>query len=97
MNKDKLQEIIQNNQYVLLDFYATWCMPCKMQSEIIAELKERNLQDLSIYKIDVDDNEDIVNDYQIVSVPTLVMYKQGELVKRYVGVAKLEDILEWMN
>ena len=97
MDKDKLQKLIETNKFVLLDFYATWCMPCKMQSEIVEELKEKNIEGLNITKIDVDENEDFVNTYKIVSVPTLILYKYGEIVKRYVGVAKEKDILDWMK
>ena len=95
MNKEDLQKEIMSNKYVLVDFFATWCMPCKMQSQIIADIKEQGFEDLTIVKVDVDDSEGLVGEYKIVSVPTLVMYKDGEIIKRYVGVAKEEDILSW--
>ena len=97
MDNKEFQEVVKSNQYVLIDFYATWCMPCKMQSQILTDIKDKNIDNLSIVKIDVDNNEDLVSDFNIVSVPTLLLYKDGEVAKRYVGIAKEEDIIGWIK
>ena len=94
---DEFNKIVASKGYVLFDFFATWCMPCKMQTSIIEELKNKKIDNLSIYKIDVDESEDVTDLNNIVSVPTLIMYKDGEVVKRYVGVAQLDKILDWMK
>ncbi len=96
MELDQLEQLKKENKYLLLDFYADWCMPCKMQSEIIVELIDKKIDGLYIQKINVDDNELITDEFKIVSIPTLILFKDGEIVKRYVGVAKLENILSWM-
>jgi len=82
---------------VLLDFFATWCMPCKMQSEIIDALKEKNHPNLKIIKIDVDIDEDLTNSFKISSVPTLVMFKNGEQIQRVSGIASVDGIESWME
>ena len=90
MNREELQAVISENEYVLLDFYATWCMPCKMQSQILADIDNAGYK---LVKIDVDENEDLAREYQVVSVPTLLAYNNGNIAKRYVGVAKSEEII----
>ena len=97
MDKEKFDKLISENGLVLVDFYATWCMPCKMQSEILGELTEESVPGLKIEKINVDENEDFVREFNIVSIPTLLAYKDGRMIKRYVGIAKTEDIVSWYN
>ncbi len=96
MTIEKLNELKKENKYVLLDFYATWCTPCKLQSEVIHQLQEMNVEGLNIQKVDVDEYEDLANEFNIVSVPTLILFREGEVAKRNVGLAKLEDILQWI-
>ena len=97
MTLEEYDNLIKSNEYVLVDFFATWCMPCKMQSVIIAEFKDKNISNLTIQKIDVDVDEDVTNEMQIVSVPTLILYKNGKMIKRHVGIAQMDNIMEWLN
>lgn len=97
MEKNEIQEIIENDSFVLIDFFATWCMPCKMQSEILKEFFQDDANKIKLLKIDVDENEEISKDFGIVSIPTLFAYKNGELVKKYVGVASKEEINKWFQ
>jgi len=97
MTIEELNDLTQNNEFVLLDFFATWCMPCKMQSEIIDALKEKNHPNLKIIKIDVDIDEDLTNSFKISSVPTLVMFKNGEQIQRVSGIASVDGIESWME
>ena len=83
MDKENFDKLILENKVVLVDFYATWCMPCKMQSEILKELGQDLIPGLVIEKIDVDEHEDFVKDYNIVSIPTLLAFKDGKMIKRY--------------
>ena len=96
MTENEIKDFVNKEKFVLFDFFATWCMPCKMQSQIIADLKEENINNFLIEKIDVDENPELVKYFGIVSVPTLVLYKDGEIVKKYVGIAKDNEIKSWL-
>ena len=81
---------------VLVDCFATWCGPCKMLSPIIDELA-KEVADYSFYKLDVDQNEEISRKYGIMSIPTLLIFENGELKKTLVGFkskAELKEILK---
>lgn len=86
-------EIIKSAKPTLVDFYATWCGPCKMQSPILDSLKERIGDKLKIMKIDIDKHGPIAAEYHIQSVPTLMLFREGRLLWRTSGVKQL-DVLE---
>ncbi len=90
-------EIINMEKPVLVDFFATWCGPCKTQSPILSEVKKRVGDSVSIIKIDVDKSPSTAASYQVQSVPTLVLFKAGKVVWRQSGVVQgkqLEEILK---
>lgn len=91
------QEIINQNRPVLVDFFATWCGPCKMQSPILEQLKEKMGEDLAIIKIDVDKNQNLAAQYQVRSVPTLAIFKNAELKWRQSGVFPMEELEKLIN
>jgi thioredoxin 1 len=76
------------NKVILLDFYADWCGPCKMQDPILEGLKEKFKGSVEFKNIDVDSNMDMSIKYGIHAVPTLVIEKNGKLFKKYVGVTR---------
>ena len=79
---------------VLVDFFATWCGPCKMLSPVIEEIAEECDGSFAVYKVDIDDAEDTVMDLDIVSVPTLILFKDGVEAERMIGVQSKTAILD---
>lgn len=79
-------EIIKGSKPVLVDFFATWCGPCKMQAPILDQVKEKVGDDATIIKVDIDRNQELAMKYRVQSVPTLILFKDGEPVWRTVGV-----------
>jgi thioredoxin 1 len=76
----------------LKDFYADWCGPCKTQDPILEELEEDWGERVTFEKIDVDENQDVANEYQVRSIPTIVVENDDGVVERFVGVTQREDI-----
>lgn len=93
----KFDELINSEKPVLVDFYATWCGPCRMMMPILNELEQKVGSKANFLKVDVDENEDLSLRYNVQSVPTLMIFKKGELLWRETGVRQahlLEHILE---
>lgn len=88
-------EIIKQDKPTLVDFFATWCGPCRMQSPILEEVKNRVGDKANILKVDIDQNGPLAQQYNVRSVPTLIMFKNGMAVWRAVGVQQA-DVLEKM-
>ena len=81
---------------VLVDFFATWCGPCKMQSPVLEELKEYR-SDVKVVKIDVDQETEIARLYGVMSIPTLILFKDGKEVAKNVGFMPKELLVQWIN
>src|SRR5690606_5456985 len=86
------QEIIDQDKPVLVDFFATWCGPCQTQAPILDEVKQRVGETASIIKIDVDKNPSVASLYQVRGVPTLIIFKNGEVRWRKSGVFPAEEL-----
>lgn len=94
ITKDNFEEeVINSDKPVLIDFYASWCEPCKRMEPIIENLAEE-LSDAKICKIDVDEQPEISDEYEIEIIPTLVVFKDGNVKSRFKGTRKREDILK---
>ena len=86
------EEVIKSEKPVLIDFYADWCGPCKMLSPIIDEIAEEN-SEIKVVKVNVDDSQDLAMKYQVMSIPALVVIKNGEEVNRSVGLIDKSQVV----
>ena len=91
---EKFNEMINGEQLTVVDFFATWCGPCKMMHPILEQLKEKMGDDIRILKVDVDKNEALSMQYRIQSVPTLMLFKKGEMLWRQSGAMSLNDLMQ---
>ena len=86
------QEVIGANETIFIDFYATWCMPCKTMTPIIEELAKEN-KEVKFLKVDVDKNNELATKYNVMSIPTMLIIKNGKVTKTFVGVTDKESII----
>ena len=89
---NKFQDIIAGDTPVLVDFFAEWCGPCKMMKPVLEELKKKMGNNIIILKIDIDKYISLSSEYRIQSVPTLVLWKQGEIIWRQSGALSLNEL-----
>lgn len=90
----KFQDIVEQRDLVLIDFFATWCGPCQMMSPILEEVKKDFQDNLTILKIDVDKNPKMASIYRVRGVPTFVLFQKGKLVWRQSGMLSKRDLTE---
>ena len=95
--KGNFGNIINGNQPVLVDFHADWCGPCKMQAPILKEVSAEINGKARIIKIDVDKNQAIAQQYQVMGVPTLILFKKGKPVWRQSGVTNKQQLLQVLH
>lgn len=93
----KFQELIQSERPVLIDFFATWCQPCKVQSSVLNSVKEQVGEKARIVKIDIDQFPSIANQYNVRGVPTLAVFKNGEMLWKESGVHDVNSLVGLLN
>ncbi|MBM7417988.1 MULTISPECIES: thioredoxin [Chryseobacterium] len=93
----KFQEIIDSERPVLIDFFATWCQPCKVQSSVLNTVKENVGEKARIIKIDVDQYPSIASQYGVRGVPTLAVFKKGELLYKESGVHDVNRLTQLLE
>ncbi|KQB44561.1 thiol reductase thioredoxin [Flavobacterium sp. L1I52] len=90
---NNFNELIQSEKPILVDFFATWCGPCKMLSPILKDVKDQLGDQISIIKIDVDKNQQIAAQYQVRGVPTMILFQKGQQLWRQSGVLDKSTIV----
>lgn len=95
INDSNFKDSIKSNNKVIVDCYAEWCGPCNMMAPIIDELSTEE-NDVSFFKVNIDDNDEIVNEYNIMSIPTLLVFKDGELKNTSVGLKSKDEIKDML-
>jgi thioredoxin 1 len=95
--KGSFENIINDLRPVIIDFYATWCGPCKMQAPVLKEVASEFGDRIRVIKIDVDQNNEIAGRYQIRSVPTLMIFQHGEIKYKQSGVHSKTQLLNVIN
>ncbi|RZJ34632.1 MAG: thioredoxin [Chryseobacterium sp.] len=93
----KFQELIDSERPVLIDFFATWCQPCKVQSSVLNTVKEQVGDKARIVKIDIDQFPSIASQYNVRGVPTLVVFKNGEMLWKESGVHDVNSLVGVIN
>lgn len=95
INNNFKEEVLDYKGTVLVDFYADWCGPCKMLSPVLAEIS--NETDIKICKVNVDENQALAIEYKVMSIPTLIVFKEGKKELVSVGLKSKEEILEMIK
>ncbi|MBQ9440945.1 MAG: thioredoxin [Alphaproteobacteria bacterium] len=93
---EEFEDILKKNNSILLDFFATWCGPCRMLMPLLDKVSEK-LTDLLIIKIDVDKFSELANNYSVSAIPHLVLIKNGTEVASHAGFASSNNLIDWIN
>ena len=96
-DKDFKNEVLENKGLVICDFWAEWCGPCKQISPILEELSRDFGEKLTIAKVNIDDNPEAPSEYGVMSIPTLILFKNGDLVDSKVGLLEKSLLTDWIN
>ncbi len=86
------EEVLKSDKTVLVDFWAAWCGPCQMIAPVIEEIAQE-FEDIVVGKVDVDSNSELAMKYSVLSIPTIYVFKNGEVVARHIGLASREEIV----
>jgi thioredoxin len=87
------QDVLSSNEPVLVDFWASWCQPCRMVAPVVEEIATENSGKLKVLKLDVDENQNTAMQYNVSSIPTLILFKGGEPVERVVGFSPKDRLM----
>lgn len=93
INSSEFSGLLQEDKLLVVDFFATWCGPCKKLSPTLDEVSEELGEQVNIVKVDVDESEDLAMDYGIRSVPTVLFFKNGQQVDKFVGALPKSEIV----
>ena len=90
-------EVLKSSLPVIVDFWAEWCGPCKMLTPILEELSNEMKNEINVVKVNLDENQDLAMKYYIRSIPTLLLFKEGNLIDTKVGLLPKSEIVTWFK
>ena len=88
------EEVLKSEGKVLVDFYADWCGPCRMMSPIIDDIAKEIGEGVKVGKVNVDNNQELAIKYDVMSIPTIIIFEKGEPIKTFIGVTDKQEILK---
>lgn len=91
------EEVLKSEKPVLVDFWATWCGPCQMLAPVLEEFADEHKEKIKVGKVNVDNERNLAIKYQVASIPTLILFKNGEIVKTAVGFHTKSELEELLN
>ena len=97
LNKENFTETVRSKKPVLVDYWAEWCGPCKMVAPILEEVASDMSDKLTVGKVDVDENQELAAQLNIMSIPTLVLFKDGEVVDQAIGALSKAQLLSFLE
>lgn len=97
ITQSNFNEVVSGTEVVLVDFFATWCNPCKMLAPVLDDISDSLPENRKIVKIDIDENMEAARKFGVMSIPTLILFKNGQAVQRLVGVRPEEEIRELLK
>ncbi len=96
LNENSYKELLQKQGVAVVDFYATWCPPCKMLAPIMEEIAEE-AENYIVAKLDIDEAINVANELGVMSIPTVIIFKDGQEMERLIGFRNKEELLEKIN
>ena len=96
LNDENFKEKTNKDNLVLVDFFATWCGPCQIMGTILENSKDE-IEGVDVFKVDVDENPQTAKDFGVMSIPTLVLLKNGQEVAKHIGLMNQDDLLDFIN
>ena len=91
------QEVLKADKPVLVDFFATWCGPCRMVAPILKQIERDMADTVKVVKVDVDQNKEVAAKYGVMSIPTMIMFKEGKEAAKNVGAMPKEALVDFIN
>lgn len=92
----EFESVVKRDGVVVVDFSATWCGPCRMIAPFLDEISQE-MPDIDIYKVDIDEAPEVASQYEVMSVPTLILFKNGEKISTCVGAASKARLTDWIK
>lgn len=91
------EEVLKSTKSVLIDFWASWCGPCKMMSPIIDDIANEVEGKVKVGKVNVDNNQELAIEYDVMSIPTIIVFENGKTIKTFIGVTDKNEILDTLK
>lgn len=93
----EFDDLLKENRYVLVDFWATWCAPCRMVAPVIEKIADNYSEKVVVAKVDVDDQEELAIRYGIQTIPTIIFYKEGKIASKEIGVKPMSSFTKMID